>query len=220
MRGGGKGEPKAGIEVDEGDDIPSGAVDVLLEGVEGHHMTWIASHQSVGLSQGFYPSERLNPSGARDTKRYHPETAEVDDEAADGLRLWTRETVLRTEGKEQRVELLLAEVRALVPQTLELFEDTGVPETAAGRLGCTGAWVESFELAPTFLQRPLPVEEGTLFDPVCFLDRLKSMLLPEVEYLCPLLCRFGDHIPEAYASLPHIQPALSSFQIASYSHAP
>lgn len=43
MRGGGKGEAEAGIEVDEGDDIAPCSIDVLFESVESHHMTWIAS---------------------------------------------------------------------------------------------------------------------------------------------------------------------------------
>src|ERR1035437_3362505 len=59
MRGGGKGKPKASIEVNEGDDIPSGTVNVLFKGVESHHMARIPGNQSLRLSQGFYPYERL-----------------------------------------------------------------------------------------------------------------------------------------------------------------
>jgi hypothetical protein len=43
MRAGGKSKPKSGIEVNESYDIAPRAIDMLLEGVEGDNVTWIAS---------------------------------------------------------------------------------------------------------------------------------------------------------------------------------
>src|SRR3989344_1112046 len=97
MRGGGKGEPESGIEVNEGNDIPSGAVDVLLKGIKGDHVSRIPGNQSPRLSQGFYASERLNPPCAGDAQRDHPETAEVDNKAADCADARNLCLVLRTE---------------------------------------------------------------------------------------------------------------------------
>ena len=75
MRRSGKGEPKAGIEVNEGDDIPPCPIDVLLEGVEGDHMPRVPSHQSPRLPQGLCPRQRLDSSHTGDAKRHHPEAA-------------------------------------------------------------------------------------------------------------------------------------------------
>ena len=73
---------------------------------------------------------------------------------------------------------------------------------------------------PPLCESALPVEERATFDPVCFSNRFSTVFLPELEYGCPFLRCVGDHIAEAYASLPHKQPTLSPCQIASYSHAP
>ena len=44
MRGSGEGKAEAGIKIDEGDDIPSRAVDVFLEGIKSHHVPRVPSN--------------------------------------------------------------------------------------------------------------------------------------------------------------------------------
>ena len=220
MRGGGKGKTESGIEVYEGDDIPSGTVDVLLKGIESHHMSWVSSNQSLRLPQGFYASERFDSPCAGDAKWNHPKTAEIDNETANGTNTGSLYSVPYAELLYEWKQLLLAQVRTQVPDASELFEDRWVPDAPALRLGCTTSRVECFQLAATLLQLLLPEIECALLRAICLQSRFKTVLLPECEYDCPLLRCFRDHIAKAYASLSHIQPSLSAAQIASYSHAP
>ena len=170
MRRGGEGESKAGIEVDEGDDIPSRTVDVLLEGVESDHVPRIPSNQSLRLSDGFLSYERLDMPGAGDTKRDHPETAKVDNEASDGAIARRFDLVPDTELPQERQQLFFAEIRAEEPNASELFEDERTPCTTSLRLRRPAAGVERLQLAVTCLERSLSA--GTRVMPIrnCLAD--------------------------------------------------
>lgn len=179
MRRGGKGEPEAGIEVDEGDDIPFCAVDMLLEGIKSHHMPWISGNQSIRLPQGFCASEGFNPSCAGDAERDHPETTEVFNETTDGTDAGSLGFVLFTELLYEREELLLAEVWMVIAETSHFFENRRIPDAPALGLRCTASGVECLQLAMTSFKSPLPVEKRTAFNSVCLHDCIKTVFLPE-----------------------------------------
>lgn len=124
-----------------------------------------------------------------------------------------------TEPFQQWMQLLCAEVGVREAQPLQLFEDAGVPETGAAFLGRTAAWIEPFEF-PVHVERRLPTVQRAQGEVVCLDGGIGAVSSPEREYLCPPLCFWGDHIPEAYRPVVHLHPPLSALQVAVYSHAP
>ena len=82
-------KPETGIHVDEGDDVSSRSVNVLLKGIERDHVAGVQSLQSLGFPERRDAHERLHASRAGDAERHHPEASEVAYKAADGLGLRT-----------------------------------------------------------------------------------------------------------------------------------
>lgn len=159
VRGRPEREAEAGIEVDECDDVPPRAVDVLLERVEGNTMAGIACRESVGLPLAFMSFDERDPAGARDALRRDPKTAEVNNEAANCPLFGAGQLLFSAECDEQRMQLLFAKVRMFVPHSLDLLDDGGVPQTFADDFRSSGAWVERLELASSRFELPLPFEQ-------------------------------------------------------------
>lgn len=152
MTRGGECEPESGIEVDERDDVSARAVDMLFKCIEGNTVAGIPSHKSLWFALRMVPFDGSDPSGTRDALRHDAQAAEVGDDATDGLWFWTGELLFGAELLEQRMELLFAKVRMIVPEPLDLFDDCSIPDAGAPDLRSTGAGIERFKRALSALQ--------------------------------------------------------------------
>ena len=60
----------------------------------------------------------------------------------------------------ERIELLLAEVWALITNAPQLFEYARIPDASPLRLGRTASGVECFQFASALCESALPVERA------------------------------------------------------------
>jgi len=132
---------------------------VLLERIESNTVSGIAGRESMRLPLAFLSCDRPHAPRARDALRNNPESAEIFDEASDGAHFWAGELLCLAEFEKQRMNLFLPEVRVVVSQTLDLFDDRGVPETLASYLRRARAGIEALQLSPSVFELLFPLKE-------------------------------------------------------------
>src|SRR3989338_4982888 len=161
-----------------------------------------------------------HPSLASNLLREYPQSAHVGNQSSDGFGFGTTQFVCFAELQEERIRFVFTKVGMFVAQVPEFFQYPVVPQTPTFCLRCTATRIESPQLPVSFLEPPLPAVECTDFYSIRLFGRFRTVLLPKCQYLRSVLCRFGDHIPKAYRSVPCAQKALGASKSVELPHVP
>ena len=156
MRGGAEAVAKAGVQVNERNDVSPRPIDVLLEGVEGNTVPWVASGESMRLPVGFEACNGSDATGPRDALWHHAQSAEVFEYPADRLFLGTSQFLRVAILFEQWVQLLFPQILMFEAEPLDFLDDPSVPQTTSLHLGSLRFGVEAFELPFVATETLLP----------------------------------------------------------------
>ena len=196
MGGGRPGERESRMDIFEGNDVSPGAVDILLDGIEGNEMAGIQNLEILRFPLLFLPFDGNDRAVVPHLLREHPETSAVCDEPADSPDRRAAERMFLAEPFQGRMDLVLAQIGMFPPDALDLRNDTLVPKAPAFLPWRFRSLVQGFDLFSACLPLLFPGIQGAFFDPESIVGRLKAMLFPKDQDPCLPVRFFGDHIPE------------------------
>lgn len=134
MRGGAPCKSEPAVDVLEGDDIPSAAMNEPFDGIECHAVARISSFEILGFTQYLAAVYLLRPSEVIDLLREDSESPQIVDESSHGRCGRNGLLIPPTEPFQQYLQLLFAKVRMLHPESLDLIQDFQGPDTQSSML--------------------------------------------------------------------------------------
>lgn len=183
---------EAAEEVFDGNDIPPHAVQELFHRIKGHAMARVFRLEILGFPQDFCAVGPLDLPEVGDHVRFS-EPSQIRDQAADRADVRTRQPLLTAPFGEQRMELLLAEIRMLVADPPDLMHDERIPDPFPPSLRGAGPGSQAFDVPIRLFEFLLPEKQGAAFRGKGIERGLEPVLFPEQEDAHLLLGIFGDH---------------------------
>lgn len=206
--------------VGKGNDVPTGAMDDLFNGVKGSAVTGAFCHKILRFSRLFQSFSRHHLSVVSYLDRKGTETAPIFDEVADRGNRGTDELAVCAKWFQKLKHLVFPEVGVFGTKTSDFIQDRLRPSALSNGLWTTRLFIQRFKLPTPFLLLVFPEEEGAPFDwkrvDRCF----EPMVLPEGEDAGFLLCFVGNHTGPAYGIVGESDKAADSVRYSVNLHTP
>ncbi len=115
------GEPKATVQILEGNDVSPAAVDEALHGIECDAVARVRGFEILGLPQDLLTIGPLHRPEMIELLREDPESTEIVDESADRGGGGNGQCIPATVSFQENLQLLLSEIGMCHPESLDLF---------------------------------------------------------------------------------------------------
>lgn len=185
----------AGIDIGEGDDVSTGAVDDLFNGIESSTVPRVGCDEMLWFSDTFRSFPFHDLSIVTHLHREHAESPKVSDEVSHRGGRGTGKPVLLAERDHGFLNFLFAEIRVLGSLAFDLGKDVRMPGMASEGLRTLGAFIQGRELSLPAHKLMFPEEEGAAFHRERFLGGWKPVLVPEGKDSGFFFCFGGNHRP-------------------------